>query len=311
MSCEAISKLIPPYFYGELSAEEEERVEGHLHVCAVCAREMESQRRMAAALDRRDVEIPAGLLNECRANLMAAIERAAPETDPAPKKSLRTRLLALAGGMFGGLSRWRQPMGALALVAIGFFAARFAGYNPAALPQTVSTPADEVFATIRSVRPDSSGNVQISYDETRRRSISGPVDDQTIQRLLMAASREDNPAVRVEAVDFFKEHPGAAGVRDALLNAVAHDPNAGVRLKAMEGIKTMSHGADVRSALMQVLQQEDFPAIRMQAVDMLVASPDESMVGVFQGLVQRENNGYVRLKFEKALKEMNASIGTF
>jgi hypothetical protein len=27
--------------------------------------------------------------------------------------------------------------------------------------------------------------------------------------------------------------------------------------------------------------------------------------------VQRENNGYVRLKFEKALKEMNASIGTF
>jgi hypothetical protein len=311
MSCEAISKLIPPYFYGELSAEEEERVEDHLHACAVCAREMESQRRMAAALDRRDAEIPAGLLNECRANLMAAIGREAPVIDPAPKKSGRTSLLELAGGMFHGFSRWRQPVGALALVAIGFFAARFTGYNPAALPQTVSTPADEVFATVRSVLPDSSGNVQISYDETRRRVISGPVDDQAIQRLLMAASREDNPAVRVEAVEFFKEHPGAAGVRDALLNAVAHDPNAGVRLKAMEGIKTMSHGADVRSALMQVLQQEDFPAIRMQAVDLLVASPDESMVGALQGLVQRESNDYVRLKFEKALKEMNASIGTF
>jgi hypothetical protein len=311
MSCEAISKLIPPYFYGELSAEEEERVEDHLRVCAVCAREMESQRLLAAALDRRDVEIPAGLLNECRNNLMAAIEREVPASDPAPKKSVRTSLLEMAGGMFHGLSRWRQPMGALALVAVGFFAARFTGYNPAALPQTDSTAAGEVFATVRSVLPDSSGNVKISFDETRRRIISGPVDDQNIQRLLMAASREDNPAVRVEAVDFFNEHPGAAGVRDALLNAVAHDPNAGVRLKAMEGIKTMGHDAEVRRVLMQVLQQEDFPAIRMQAVDMLVASPDESMVGAIQGLVQRENNGYVRLKFEKALKEMNASIGTF
>ena len=45
--------------------------------------------------------------------------------------------------------------------------------------------------------------------------------------------------------------------------------------------------------------------------DLLVAHRDDSVVGVLQGLVQREGNNSVRLKLEKALKDMNASIGTF
>jgi hypothetical protein len=49
----------------------------------------------------------------------------------------------------------------------------------------------------------------------------------------------------------------------------------------------------------------------MQVVDLLVSRHDDSMVGVLQNLVQKEDNGYVRLKCEKALKDMNASIGTF
>jgi len=35
------------------------------------------------------------------------------------------------------------------------------------------------------------------------------------------------------------------------------------------------------------------------------------MVGVLQSVVQREDNTYVRRRCEKALKDMNASIGTF
>jgi hypothetical protein len=46
-------------------------------------------------------------------------------------------------------------------------------------------------------------------------------------------------------------------------------------------------------------------------VDLLVAHRDDSTVGMLQSVMQREDNGYVRLKCEKALKEMNASLGTF
>jgi hypothetical protein len=100
-------------------------------------------------------------------------------------------------------------------------------------------------------------------------------------------------------------------VRDALLNRVANDPNPGVRLKALEGLKQFAGDAQVRKTLAQALLTDDNAAVRMQVVDLLVAHRDDSMVGMLQSVMQREDNGYVRLKVEKALKEMNASIGTF
>jgi HEAT repeat protein len=173
------------------------------------------------------------------------------------------------------------------------------------------TPSDDVFATVRSVRPDPSGQVQIAYDETRRRVLSGRPDDQAIQKLLLAAAHEENASVRVESMNLLKERTGSSEVRDALLNALAHDPNDGVRLKALEGLKPLVGDADVRKTLSQVLLTDTNPAVRMQVVDLLVSYRDDSVVGVLQGLVQREDNNYVRLKLEKALKDMNASIGTF
>ena len=101
-------------------------------------------------------------------------------------------------------------------------------------------------------------------------------------------------------------------VRDALLNAVAHDANPGVRLKALEGLEAAGgRRRSPQDALAGVLLADDNAAVRMQVVDLLVAHRDDSVVGMMQGLVQRENNNSVRLKLEKALKDMNASIGTF
>ena len=78
MSCDSVSKLIPLYFYGEVTPEEEDQVDQHVHECAACAAELEQQRTMAAALDRRQAVIPPALLEECREDLMAAIAGGAP-----------------------------------------------------------------------------------------------------------------------------------------------------------------------------------------------------------------------------------------
>ena len=67
MTCDAISKLIPLYYYGELTPEEEDRVEEHLHQCSGCTREMERQRTLASSLDQRRIPTPALLLEDCRA----------------------------------------------------------------------------------------------------------------------------------------------------------------------------------------------------------------------------------------------------
>jgi hypothetical protein len=319
MTCDSVSKLIPLYYYGELAPEEEDRLEQHLDECVACARETERQRAMASALDSVSRPIPPLLLADCRAELMAAIHAGAPRgTAAAPRAGGNARpkgpwklFMEAMGETLGSLGRLRQPIGALALLAIGFFAARFSGTGPGTAATPASAPSENVFASVRSVHPDSAGRVRIAFDETRRREVYGSMEDPGIERLLLAAAREENPSVRVESVDLLKSRSGSGEVRDALLNAVAHDPNAGVRLKALEGLKPLAADAAVRNTLAQALLVDDNPAVRMQAVDMLVAHPDDSMVGVLQGLVQKEDNNYVRLKLEKALKGMNASIGTF
>jgi hypothetical protein len=128
---------------------------------------------------------------------------------------------------------------------------------------------------------------------------------------LLAAAHEDNPAVRVESVDLLRSQSGSTEVRDALLNALSADSNAGVRLKALEGLKPLAGDSEVRKTLRRVLLADDNLAVRMQVIDLMVAHRDDNMVGMMQGLVQTENNNSVRLKLEKALRDMNASVGTF
>lgn len=311
MTCDFVAKLIPLYFYGELTPEDEDRVEEHIHECAGCSREMERHRALAAALDQRKLELPPMLLEDCRADLIAAIEGGAPARESV--KGTWGLFLEALGGTFRGLTRFRQPIGALALLAVGFFAAKLTTvHNPSGLQTASLAPSDEVFSTVRSVHPDESGRVQIAMDETRRHVVSGRLDDPNIMRIMLSASHEDNPAVRVESVDLLKSHCNSnSEVRDALLSALSHDPNPGVRQKALEGLKPLAGDAQVRKVLAQVLQNDDNPAVRMQVVDLLLAHPDDSILGVFQNVVQKEDNSYVRLKLEKLLKDMNASVGTF
>jgi hypothetical protein len=314
MTCDSAANLIALYHYGELAPAEEDLLETHLAGCAACAADLEKQRKIAAALDQRTVETSPSLLEDCRADLMAAVAGGAPRS--APQKGPWTLFLEAMASTFGGLGRLRQPLGATALVALGFMAAKIA---PGTLPglsshrgvTAASLGGDDVFSTVRSVQPDSNGRVQIAFDETHRRVVEGRMSDETIQRLLLAAAREQDSAVRVESVDVLKSNPESTEVRDALLNAVAHDPNPGVRLKALEGLKPLAGDPQVRRTLAQVLLTDDNAHMRMEVADLLSAHPDDSLVGMLQSALQREDNDYVRLKVEKALKEMNASIGTF
>jgi Putative zinc-finger/HEAT repeats len=319
MTCDSILRLIPLYYYGELTPDEEERVEEHTHGCPACSREMAQQRALAAALDRRQVVAAPMLLEDCRSDLMAAIQGGAPRVDPSAKGAWRLFLDAMAASLSGaslsGIARLRQPLGALALLAIGFFAARLinttAPTTTGALLGSIASPTDDVYSTVRSVQPDNSGGVAISLDETRRKVVKGRMNDGNIQRLLLAAAHEDNPAVRVESVDLLRSQSGSTEVRDALLNVLSQDTNAGVRLKALEGLKPLAGDSEVRKTLRRVLLADDNVAVRMLVIDLLVANRDDNMVGIMQGLVQRENNNSVRLKLEKALRDMNASPGRF
>ena len=129
MICDSILKLIPLYYYGELTPDEEERVEEHTHACTGCTAELAQQRALAATLDKRRIVPAPVLLEDCRSDLMAAIQGGAPRAESRTKGPWRLFLDAVSSSL-GGMSRLRQPIGALALIAIGFFAAKLINTAP-------------------------------------------------------------------------------------------------------------------------------------------------------------------------------------
>lgn len=311
MKCEDAVHAIPLYLYGEVSPAVEEMVEDHVAGCTACARELEIQKAVHAALDtfeaNREMAVPASLLQECRGDLTRRIAREPEHHRPGLGEWFRDLL-------HHGIPL-RIPVSAMALLAIGYFAARLTGPMSLATGSLGTTTAGlegNGFSTVRSIEQQSSGTVRIALDDIRRREVTGRLDDEKIQRLLLAAVRdENNPGVRVESVGMLKECAQSSPVRKALLDAVLHDPNAGVRLKALEGLKAFAGDAGVRQTLAQVLLHDDNAGVRIETIDVLTSHHDDAMVGILQDVFQKEDNHYVRVRVQNALQELHATLGTF
>ena len=307
MTCESVSELADLYLYGELAGQEEDGIEQHLHGCAACQTALDRQRALHRSLDAMRMAPPPNLLAECRQDLFHAkqIEERGIRN---PKSEIRNLFFAL----FRPLAVGARPIGALALVALGFFSSRLTIRDANLTANLASITGEPISSTIRSVQPDASGHVQISLDETRRRVVTGSVNDGNIERLMLAAAKDaGNDGLRVESIEILKGHATSADVRDALLTALRNDPNPGVRFKALDGLKGIASQPEVRKTLTYVLQNDQNPGVRIQAIDLLTQRQDTALVGTLQQLVSKESNSYVRQRCERALEEMNASPGTF
>ena len=309
MKCEDVIKNLPLLEYGELPFDDEEAVHQHLESCSSCTEEFVRVRAVQHALDAVESIPEASLLVDCRRRLRTQLTELQ-EGSPARRAGIFGWFKDLAsGGLHIGFSA--KPLGAVALVAMGFFGAHLVPANLGGmrLLQSVSEP---VLSHVRYVEPNSSGQVQIVVEEVSQRTLSGATQDERIRQLLMTAAREaTDPGLRVESVDLLKGSCSSSEVRRALIAALQHDPNPGVRLKALEGLRNSTGDAETRQALASVLLNDDNPGVRTQAIDLLIQRKESSLAGVFQEVMRKEDNDYVRLRCQKALHEMKASVDTF
>lgn len=314
MTCEDVKKNLPLFLYGELSFDEEELVEVHIDECSVCRQALGREKALFAALDGVELIPSARALEESRAQLRRSLALAG---DPRRASDVRgsgfwdkiregfTIHFHFAPGI-------AQVAGAAAMLALGFLTARMA---PNALLGKFGQAGmiDPATSRVRYVEPVSPGRVQIVLDETTQRVLSGSVNDEAIQRLLLTAAKDPSDAgLRVESVDLLRSNSQSAEIRRALVYSLEHDPNAGVRLKALDGLKQFAEDPDTRQALTQVLLKDDNPGVRTQVIDLLVQKNSDqrhtdAMVGVLQELMEKEDNGYIRMRCQKVLQEMNAS----
>ena len=296
MTCDIVTRQLSLMFYGELSFDEEEAIHQHLEGCAGCQSEFKRVRDLHSRIDTLEPELPPQLLQDNRRALrigIAALHESAAKPSHFP--------------WFG--YAWKTAA-AVALLLVGFAGGRLriteSGFPKMALNE------EPVASRVRYVQPDASGRVQIVVEEVRQRVLQGSLTDNRIRALLVSAAREANdPGVRVDTMDLLKGSAESADVRRALLAALQHDTNPGVRLKALEALRPSAQEAETRRVLAEVLLSDENPGIRTQAIDLLTQRREPAMVGVLQELISREDNNYVRLKCQRALSEMNASVETF
>ena len=306
MKCEDARKTLPLFLYGELSFEEEERLEVHIDECDGCRAALAREKALFQSLNAAEILPSVELLTECRAELRQRLTHVEPD-----RASFWDKIREGFTIHFHFAPGIMQPLGALAMLLVGFFAARmtpasFLGaFHSAGLVEPASS-------RVRYVEPLGSGRVQIVVDETTQRVLSGTLEDQSIQRLLLTAAKDPSDAgLRVESVNLLKNQPQSAEVRRALLYAVQHDSNAGVRLKALDGLKNFADDPETRQTLTQVLLKDDCPGVRKEVIDLLIPHHADSMVSVLQEVMGKEKNGYIRMRCQRALRDMNASVETY
>ncbi|MDP9055520.1 MAG: HEAT repeat domain-containing protein [Acidobacteriota bacterium] len=303
MKCVEIIEQFSFYSYGEISPELEERIEAHFAACAECAAAFARHRVFMEALDGREDLAEASLLTACRMDFRRQM------ASEVAVKARRRGWMASLRDLAQFHIPFRIPVGALALVALGFLAAR---YTPEKFGGIRAGLAQPMFSSVKSIQPGDSGNVRIAVDEVQRRVVTGGLDDPRIQHLLLdAVHEESNPGLRVESIRALQNSTDSAEIRQALIETLLHDPHAGVRLKALEGLKQYAGDAAVRKAIANVLLKDDNPGVRGQAIDLLTAHHDDSIAGVLQDVMQKEDDDYIRIRCRDLLEAMKASVGTY
>ncbi|HTB13784.1 MAG TPA: HEAT repeat domain-containing protein [Bryobacteraceae bacterium] len=317
-SCSAVKDFFALYLYGELSFDEEERVESHLDSCVDCRKALERQREVQMALDNIAIEPAPSMLRSCREDLHYRLVEEEASGHTVAKHGWWERFTDTLTGRAG--SGWLKPAGALTLVALGFGIARLpiATGGGGLFQAGVMEPSA---SRVRYVEPASDGRVQIVLDETRQRIVSGGLEDQKIRVLLLSAAKDPtDPGLRAEAVELVNPSAQSSDVRDALIWELLHDQNSGVRLKVMQGLTPLAQQPDVRAALTRVLLTDTNPGMRTQAIDLLTKSLaqenpaqtyDRQVIGAMQELMQRESNAYVRQRCKTALESVKASTETY
>jgi hypothetical protein len=333
-NCADVRDRLALLLYGELSFDEEERAELHVGSCADCRTALARQKALHAAVDSVEVTASPALLARCREEFFDTLHAQDPALSPAtsahgPERAAETgdswwsQFLSSFEGKWK--MQWMRPAGALALLAIGFMAARMtpaswlnsvglnggAGANYSAMDLAHLGPDQ-----IRNVQADPSGHVNIVINQNTQRTVSGNLQDTMIRNLLLAAAKQSaDPGLRAETVTILVGGAESADVRDALVFALENDQNTVVRWRAMEGLKSYTHDPSVQTALAQVLLQDMNPGMRTQAIDLLTPETgpaiNRQVIGVLQQMVSREDDAYIRQRAQKMLEAVNASAGVY
>ena len=307
-------KILCLQVYGELADDARHELEQHVERCADCAAELKAEQAFHALLAEDRAADP--LLNEPSPNLLAASRMRLQE-------GLET---AKQGNFFSRLAfdpaNWlRQvkfsPALASAILILGFAGGvgstyKIYGSRPtqAGGPKIIDVPppAEASVAGITSIVQDPGTNqVSIKYSTVMPQEYHGPLNDQTVQQLLLYAARNNyNSGVRVDSVDLLAQRSGDLQVREALMFTLQNDTNPGVRLKSLDALGNyVKSDTNVRDAVLRALVGDSNSGVRIEALRLIEpVKADGSVRGVLMALATKDQSTYIKSQARTMLAQL-------
>ncbi len=140
-------------------------------------------------------------------------------------------------------------------------------------------------------------------------ALKAGVRDQQVRRALIVAARKDqNPAVRMRALESLRDAAADDAVRETLLDALEHDGNPGVRVEAVNLlVRSLERGeSDIPAVAPAAPDRLDVPALP-QSAELAPPGTDasvERVIRVLQQLQHRDPSRYVRMRSAAALRQI-------
>src|ERR1700692_730208 len=126
------------------------------------------------------------------------------------------------------------------------------------------------------------GTVQLQLRAEQPMVLSGNADDVNMRRVLtyvVENGERFDAGVRLDCLDALKAQARDAQVRKGLLLAARKDQNPAVRMKALEALKDSASDDAVRAAMLDALAHDANPGVRVEVVNMLVHSLEHELQG--------------------------------
>jgi hypothetical protein len=170
--------------------------------------------------------------------------------------------------------------------------------------------------------PDAApGTVQLQLRAEQPMVLSGNVDDINMRRVLtyvVENGERFDAGVRLDCLDALKAQARDAQVRKALLLAARKDQNPAVRMKALEALKESAADDAVREAMLDALAHDANPGVRVEVVNMLVHSLEHEsrdsvvaypkIAGAPENLDDQSDDVEMNLPSESLAMTSNASV---
>ncbi len=318
MNCEQAIQQVTLRAYCELSAEEQETLELHIHGCPECVAERDALAAFGSLMEA-DVlpEVPPNLLAASRMRLDDAL-------DETPSLSLVDKVRNLLESTWHALAH--APALAALLVGIGFLSGNTLNRYQVAHEPHLPTPVvlqnsmQGVVGTVSGVvQTPNSEVVEVKYNRIVPETMQGSLDDPQIRQLLMTAAQHGtNNDVREQSVGLLASECRAGhqcesqtenggdghGFRDALLVSLRYDKSPQVRMKALEGLQSLVRvDQRVRDAVLESLMRDPSSAVRTRAINLLEpVHGDSSVRQVLHTVSTQDDNPYIRTASMQALE---------